>query len=80
MKAFLKQMADMQFKDNFELYFENQEQYFLVWLILLQCKWDNEQLEAKIEKFKRHVSTSFCLKMRKIKILNRKLTFFLLTI
>jgi hypothetical protein len=51
-KLFLNKMERITFKDNFEMYFEEEDVYFLVWSFLLRSN-DNSY------SFKKHISEMF---------------------
>jgi hypothetical protein len=75
-KQFLKQMANIEFKDNFQLYLENKESYFNVWNILLRKDWKDQELKLKIDDFRKHVSKLYCIMSYGFKHLKNKINLF----
>jgi hypothetical protein len=66
----------IEFKDNFELYFENKDVYFLVWSFIFKNNWKEKRLEAEVDYIKKHISKSFCINMIELKNFSPKLNLF----
>jgi hypothetical protein len=66
----------IEFKDNFELYFENKDVYFLVWSVIFRNNWKEKRLEDEMDYIKKHISKSFCINMIELKNFSPKLNLF----
>jgi hypothetical protein len=75
-ELFIKQLAMIEYKDNFELYFENKDVYFLVLSVIYRNNWREKGLEAEVDYLKRYISKSFWMNMIEIQPFRPKLNLF----
>jgi hypothetical protein len=76
-KLFLKEVSNIEFKEHFELYFQDREMYFLVWNVINRNNWTDQGLDEALQKIKKHVSVSFCTDMIDLKAFKPKINLFL---
>jgi hypothetical protein len=75
-KLFLQQMACVEYRDNFELYFEDKEMYFLVWSIILRISWENQEITDKVNQFSKYICRTFNVCMFETQLFRHKINLF----
>jgi hypothetical protein len=78
-ELFLNQLMEIEFKNDFKLYFDDVNAYFNLWNVVLRHSWMNENLKENIKHIRRHISRSFAIKSRKYKGFKHKINMFSLT-
>jgi hypothetical protein len=76
MKLFLEQKAYLEFREDFDLYFENQLMYFIVWNIVFKSSWENQEIADRANQFSKHILRTFNVCMYKSKQFNHKINLF----
>jgi hypothetical protein len=77
-KLFLKQMAYLKFREDFNLYFENQDMYFLVWNVILRTTWENQEITDRVNQLSKHICRTFNVSMVETKLFRHKINLFTL--
>jgi hypothetical protein len=75
-ELFLEQMAEINFKDNFQLYFEDKDVFFNIWNVIMRNNWEETKSMSKIEEFKKYVSKNISLNGYDVYKFDHKLNLF----